>query len=93
MAGTTNEGADTGGYLLSTTGNRRFWPVQIARFDLETLGRDRQQLWAEAVAMEAAGVTITLDKELWPFATAEQNERRLDGGRAAVSFRGHSTFA
>jgi predicted P-loop ATPase len=51
IVGTTNE---TDGYLWDATGNRRFWPVPIQRFDLERLRADRDQLWAEAAAVEAA---------------------------------------
>ena len=43
-------------YLRDTSGNRRFWPVRVDRFDVKALRRDRDQLWAEAAAREASGV-------------------------------------
>jgi predicted P-loop ATPase len=71
IAGTTNEHE----YLKDTSGNRRYWPVRCQKFDIAALRRDRDQLWAEAVAREATGVSIRLALELWPQATVEQSRR------------------
>lgn len=72
FVGTTNKTQ----YLRDTSGNRRYWPVRIVKFDLGALRRDRGQLWAEAATREAAGEPIRLARELWP-AAAEQQALRL----------------
>lgn len=69
--GTTNDSA----YLRDMTGNRRFWPVQIERFDLKALRRDRDQIWAEAAAREADGESIRLPEQLWAVAGEHQLAR------------------
>ena len=63
-------------YLRDETGNRRFWPVRCGRIDIDALRRDRDQLWAEAMAMYAQGAIWWLaDPELIALANAEQEER------------------
>jgi predicted P-loop ATPase len=63
-------------YLRDETGNRRFWPIRCGRIDLEALRRDRDQLWAEAVALHASGAIWWIeDPELKRLADAEQEER------------------
>ena len=49
--GTTNERQ----YLKDATGNRRFWPVPCGEVDVERIGKDRDQLWAEAVIRYSKG--------------------------------------
>ena len=77
FCGTVNPGGS--GYLHDDTGNRRFLPVKVGRIDIEALrARARDQLWAEASALFAAGerwwfvdpeVTVALAK-------VEQDARR-----------------
>jgi predicted P-loop ATPase len=64
-------------YLKSQTGNRRFWPVKTGKIDLVAVRTDRDQLWAEAAAVEASGYSLVLPEELWG-AAAVQQEARLD---------------
>lgn len=64
-------------YLKDMTGNRRFWPIRVKKFDIELLQSVKNQLWAEAVAREAKGESIRLSPHLYPVAALQQ-ERRLE---------------
>jgi predicted P-loop ATPase len=63
-------------YLKDPTGARRFWPVEVVRFSIEGILKDRDQLWAEAAVREAAGESIRLHESLWAEAGLEQEKRR-----------------
>ena len=67
--------------LTDTTGNRRFWPVDIDRMNrkkdmIQTLPQERDQLWAEAVAYWRAGETLYLSGDLETKAKEVQEAHR-----------------
>lgn len=72
---TTNSTA----YLSDPTGNRRFWPVRITKWDMIRLRADVHELWAEAAMREATdGTSIRLDPSLYANASKEQEERYIE---------------
>ncbi len=80
LIGTTNEEE---GYLTDQTGARRYWCIKCgdAKFKLEDLRRDRDQLFAEACEREASfGPFLDTPKELW------EEERGEHNGRTAVPY-------
>lgn len=72
FAGTVNHTE----YLRDESGARRFWPVRCGFIDIESLARDRDQLWAEAKARLSSGEKWWLDTpELVEIAAEEQAAR------------------
>lgn len=69
FVGTTNETE----YLRDATGARRFLPIRVGSLDLAGIVADRDQLWAEAVALFRAGFAW------WslPDEAVEQQEERF----------------
>lgn len=59
FAGTTNRND----YITDDTGGRRFWPVEVQHIRVADLERDRDQIWAEAVALFLSGEGWWLNHE------------------------------
>jgi predicted P-loop ATPase len=74
IIGTTNSHA----YLKDHTGNRRFWPVRVDRFNVLSLIANRDQLWAEAAHREANGEPSRLDESMYNDAAIQQNRRKIE---------------
>lgn len=83
FAGTTNR-AD---YLTDDTGGRRFWPVIVGAVNLADLTRDRDQIWAEAVALFQGGAHWWLDRQDEGAAAAVIATRAADDPWAADVLR------
>lgn len=76
FAGTVNPGAS--GYLNDPTGGRRFWPVPVAKVDLDDLRDTASQLWAEAVVRYHAGETWWLEDDAVLAEAREQQRDRFE---------------
>lgn len=66
-------------YLRDETGGRRFWPVTCTCILIDELRRDRNQLWAEAVARYRQGERWWLDTPELTFAAEQEQADRYEG--------------
>ena len=57
--GTTNDER----FLVDVTGNRRFWVIEVTEYDLRWLEEHRDEIWAAANSLEAAGVPHWFENE------------------------------
>jgi predicted P-loop ATPase len=76
LVGTTN--ADD--WMRDDTGGRRYWPIRCGEIDVELLKTNRDQIWAEAVALyrlgpNEGGAWWFTDEGLMEMTRAEQQAR------------------
>jgi predicted P-loop ATPase len=64
-------------YLTDPSGNRRYWPVAVTQYRRDKFLRDRDQLFAEALAVEARERLWLGDANLESEAARLQEERRV----------------
>lgn len=83
--GTSNAGE----FLKDTTGNRRFWPVDVGihaakKSVWEDLPGERDQVWAEAKVYWMLGEPLFLPKDLEILATEQQERHRESSGKEGI---------
>lgn len=83
--GTSNDSE----FLKDTTGNRRFWPVDVGVYQAkksvwEQLPKEVDQIWAEAYAYWMLGEPLYLSKEIEKMAEEMQEEHREASGKEGL---------
>ncbi len=66
-------------FLTDATGNRRWWPVVPARIDLDRIRADRDQIWAEVLAVHRSEA-LWLDDPQLQAALDDLNKTKTDYG-------------
>lgn len=75
FCGTTNNSE----FLSDSTGNRRFWTVKVGAIKLLELGRDVEQIWAEALAYYRQGERWWLEENgASELEAAQETYRQVD---------------
>jgi putative DNA primase/helicase len=74
FVGTINPGDS--GYLTDNTGNRRYWPVEVTKADLDLIEDRRDQIWAEAAKAYFAGEAWWIESEDEHALAVQQTESR-----------------
>lgn len=83
FAGTTNDPT----FLEDDTGNRRYWPIACKSVDVRQLKIEREQLWAEAVALYRGGAKwwpTTEDKAL-DLESIQEERRKVSAAEEAIA--------
>ena len=74
FAGTTNESF----WQKDETGGRRFWPAECGAIDIDSLQRDRDQLWAEAFVRFTDGAIWWPETKEEHAMLAKEQEARME---------------
>lgn len=85
FCGTSNEGD----FLKDTTGNRRFWPVDVGVYPVKKsvwadLSEEVDQIWAEAYLYWMLGEPLFLSKDLEEMAARQQESHTETSGKEGV---------
>ena len=76
-------------FLKDSTGNRRFWPVDVGRYQAkksvwEELPKEVDQIWAEAYAYYILGEKLFMPPEIEKMAQEQQEQHAEEYGREGI---------